>query len=109
VISLSKLQHSVKNFNICLNQGRYFDAHEAIEDLWFPLRMDNTDEIKLLRAYINAAVSFELYKRGRYKPSERVWKNFLKHQSLLDNIDIKYKKQYKLAEKEILKTRKKLI
>ena len=109
MISLSQLQRSVENFTICLTQERYFDAHEAIESLWFPFRMNSADEIKLLRAYINAAVSFELHKRGRYKPSERVWENFLKYQPLLKNIDIRYKEQYKIAEKEILKTRKKLI
>jgi hypothetical protein len=109
VISLSELEKQVSNFNICLQEERFFDAHEAIESIWFPLRKNKNDELKLLRGYINAAVSFELYKRGRYESAERVWCTFIKHQPLVHSIEYKYRAQYKAAEAKILEIRERFI
>lgn len=67
----------------CLREARYYDAHEVLEGLWFPRRFENSSDVFLLRGLINAAVSFELLKRGRVEASKRVWKNYLKHRSLV--------------------------
>ncbi len=108
MIKISKLKKQIEVFNICLQEKRYFDAHESIESIWFELRKEKSDEVKLLRAYINAAVSFELHKRGRYKASQRVWYNFLKYQALLSIIESKYQPYYALAECKILEIRENL-
>jgi len=70
-------------FVLCLDEERYFDAHEALEEVWFPRRFEDDSEMKLLKGFINAAVSFELTKRGRPDPATRAWENYEKYCSLL--------------------------
>ncbi len=77
-----RLAHYLKQ----LEQGAFFDAHETLEAIWFPRRFEEEREMKLLKGFINAAVSFELIKRGRPEPSARVWKNYLKYRPLLEEI-----------------------
>jgi hypothetical protein len=92
----------------CINQERYFDAHEALEHIWFPRRFENSNEIKLLKGFINAAVSFELIKRGRITQSKRVWQNYLKYKKLLPKIDSVNTKQYHLLSSFVERTSKRL-
>ena len=80
-------------FVLCLDEERFYDAHEALEEVWFPRRFEDDMEIKLIKGFINAAVSFELTKRGRPDPATRAWKNYEKYRPLLDvfsNINTSY-------------------
>ena len=79
---------------LSLSEARFYDAHEDLEEIWFPRRFENDDEVKLLKGFINAAVSFELRKKGREKASAKVWKNYIKYLPLLKTINSKYNKQY---------------
>jgi len=81
-------------FIICLDEQRYYDAHEALERVWFPRRFEDSDEIKLLKGFINASVSFELAKRGKIEQSKKVWKNYLKYRQYLSSIDSPHLQQY---------------
>ena len=45
-----------------LEEGRYYDAHEDLEQIWFPRRFEDDNEVKLWKGIINAAVCFELIK-----------------------------------------------
>ncbi|MEA3521590.1 MAG: DUF309 domain-containing protein [Campylobacterota bacterium] len=105
MIDTKNLQRAVLDFIECLDQERFYDAHEALEVLWFPLRKNPSDEVKLLRGYINASVSFELYKKGRFSSCEKVWKNFIKYQCLVDTMPLEHRVHYKNAEIYILKIR----
>ena len=71
-------------FVLCLDEERFFDAHEALEEVWFPRRFEDDNEMKLVKGFINAAVSFELSKRGRPDPAARAWKNYEKYRPLLE-------------------------
>ena len=71
-------------FMLCLDEERFFDAHEALEEVWFPRRFEDEMEMKLLKGFINAAVSFELTKRGRPNPATRAWQNYEKYRPLLE-------------------------
>ena len=73
----------IATFKSCIKEERYYDAHEALEEIWFPRRFEASNEVKLLKGFINAAVSFELSKRGRVKQSQKVWANYLKYRQLL--------------------------
>ena len=73
----------IEEFKRCLDEERFYDAHEALEELWFPRRFENSAEVKILKGFINAAVSFELRKRGRVKQSKKVWANYLKYRQFL--------------------------
>ena len=91
------ISHSqaLKNFIVSLDESRFYDAHEDLEELWFPRRFEEDDEVKLLKGFINAAVSFELIKKGKLEASKKVWKNYLKYIPLLQIIDSKHKEMYK--------------
>ncbi len=71
-------------FTLCLEEGRFYDAHEALEEVWFPRRFEDDREIKLIKGFINAAVSFELTKRGRPNPATKAWGNYEKYRQQLE-------------------------
>ena len=77
-----------------LQEGRYYDAHEDLEALWFPRRFEDDDEVKLWKGFINAAVSFELIKKGRPIPSQTPWKTYMKYVTLLDGLGPEHKHIY---------------
>ena len=85
---------ALENFIVSLNESRFYDAHEDLEEIWFPRRFEENDEVKLLKGFINAAVSFELIKKGRLQASEKVWKNYLKYLPLLETVHSKYTSKY---------------
>jgi hypothetical protein len=74
----------LNRFVQCLEEERFYDAHEALEEVWFPRRFEDDHEMKLLKGFINAAVSFELTKRGRPDPAARAWGNYEKYRPLLE-------------------------
>ena len=84
----------LNNFLQELDEERFYDAHETLEKIWFPRRFEDSDEIKLIKGFINAAVSFELIKKGRIEPAKKVWKNYLKYKPLINQINSKYIKKY---------------
>jgi hypothetical protein len=84
----------IHDFRLCLEEGRFYDAHEVLEELWFPRRFEKNSEIFLLKGFINAAVSFELLKRGRPHASAKAWKNYLKYRQLLLKLHSPYKNEY---------------
>ena len=85
----------------CIDEKRYYDAHEALEEIWFPRRFEDRNEVRLLKGFINAAVSFELHKRGREKQSQRVWTNYLKYRPLLYKTTSKHKNRYHAIARHI--------
>lgn len=91
---MSMTQSKIEAFKRCLREERFYDAHEALEALWFPRRFEDANEVKLLKGFINAAVSFELRKRKRLKQSKKVWANYLKYRQLLFFVDSPYLNEY---------------
>jgi len=71
------------DFILALKEQRFYDAHEVLEEIWFPKRFEDSNEIKLLKGFINASVSFELHKKGKIEQSKKVWLNYLKYRQLL--------------------------
>ncbi len=80
------MNEAVREYLTCLEEERFYDAHEVLEALWFPRRFEKTDDVLLLKGLINAAVSFELIKRGRRVPSERAWNNYMKYLPLYETV-----------------------
>jgi hypothetical protein len=87
----------IEEFKVCIAEYRYYDAHEVLEELWFPRRFEESSEVKVLKGFINAAVSFELIKRGRIAQSKRVWANYLKYRLFLDSLTQYHKEFYALS------------
>ncbi|WP_434580744.1 DUF309 domain-containing protein [Sulfurimonas sp. NW15] len=91
---MKTMHKHINEFIKCLEEERYYDAHEALEAAWFPRRFEKDKEVKLLKGFINAAVSFELIKRGREKQSKKVWANYLKYRPFLFEINSQYQNSY---------------
>jgi len=89
----------IDKFVLCINEKRYFDAHEALEEVWFPRRFEEDAQMKLIKGFINAAVSFELLKRGRPEASAKVWKNYEKYIILLGSFESPFQGQYEELKK----------
>lgn len=83
-----------ESFVQSLKEERYYDAHEDLEALWFPRRFEQDDEVKLWKGFINAAVCFELIKKGRLEPSQTPWKTYLKYVTLLEELETEHKQLY---------------
>jgi hypothetical protein len=88
------MQQQISKFLRCIEEQRFYDAHEVFEEVWFPRRFEKNGEVELLKGFINAAVSFELYKRKRYHQSKKVWKNYLKYRQLLYKLQTPYTNEY---------------
>jgi hypothetical protein len=96
-----RLRAPFENYLRCLEEARYFDAHEVLESLWFPRRFEQSSEVKLLKGLINAAVSFELITRGRRDAAQRVWKNYLKYRPLVDKIAAESRQDFRVMMAEV--------
>ena len=90
----TKYKELLNEFICCIEEERFYDAHEALEEIWFPRRREENNEIKLLKGFINAAVSFELMKLGREKPSDKAWANYLKYRPLLYKVSSPFLNDY---------------
>lgn len=98
----------LNEFKDRLDEDRFYDAHESLEEIWFPRRFEDNDEVKLLKGFINAAVSFELIKKGRIASSNKVWENYLKYKPLIEKIDSKHLPDYKKIILHVEKIKEKL-
>ncbi len=70
-----------------LEKGEYYEAHEVLEELWFPRRFEKSAEVLLIKGYINASTAFELAKRGRRDAALRTWRVYLKYRPLRERLD----------------------
>jgi len=95
----------INQFISYINATKYYEAHEALEEIWFPRRFEDDIEMKLIKGFINAAVSFELIKRGRPEASQRVWKNFEKYVILRESVQSPHNGRYEELE-QFLRTKK---
>jgi hypothetical protein len=95
------INENLEEFLRCLEEERYYDAHEALEHIWFAKRFCDDPQTKLLKGYINASVSFELHKRGRVDSAKKVYNNYLKYRSLRLHVKDSYSKEYEKIEKKI--------
>ncbi len=75
-------------------EEKFVEAHEVLEEDWKKLKKTKPITSNILKGFINAATALALYKRGNQEGFKRVWKTFLKYESLIDkhmeNADILY-------------------
>jgi hypothetical protein len=80
-IDKEELRSAILEFKQLILDEKFFEAHEALEKIWFNRRRERDNLTLTIKGFINSAVSFELYKRGRYRNSRRV---FLVYKKLTD-------------------------
>jgi hypothetical protein len=79
------LEAALKDFLHLLDEEEYFDAHEALEEAWHPLRKKNHPLKNLAKGLINGAICFEHLKRDRSEARRKassVLKSFERHKHL---------------------------
>ena len=70
-----------EKFKILINEEKFFEAHEVLEEYWQRIRKTNNPYKNVFRGFINAAVALELKKRGR-KNYKKVWMTYEKYKPL---------------------------
>lgn len=103
------MREAVEAYLLCLREERFYDAHEVLEAFWFPRRFEKTDDVLLLKGFINASVSFELIKRGRPEPSMRAWKTYMKYLPLMENVPVDQQFHYKMLAEAVETTRSRYV
>jgi predicted metal-dependent hydrolase len=85
------LKSALEGYLELLEKNSYFDAHEALEEAWHPLRKMKHPLRNLVKGLINAAICFEHIKRNRNESKRKalqVLKSFERHKHLcIENID----------------------
>lgn len=97
----SEYKEHLRSFIKEIDEERFYDAHESLEKIWFPRRFENSDEIRLLKGFINASVSFELAKKGKAEASAKVWKTYIKYIALIDAIESPHMDEYRLMAQHV--------
>ncbi len=101
MLSFLEQDKLLNDFISQIDKEEFYNAHESLEAIWFPRRFEDDNEIKLLKGFINAAVSFELIKRGRYESSKRVWKSYLKYRPLLYKVQSPHLNKYHFIARHV--------
>ncbi|MFA5233486.1 MAG: DUF309 domain-containing protein [Sulfurimonas sp.] len=91
---MSKHKEQLELFIQNLQSENFYDAHEDLEVLWYERRFEESDEVKLIKGFINASVSFELRKKGKIEASQKVWNNYLRYKDLINKIDSQHVEKY---------------
>jgi len=97
------LEGALKNYIRLLDKEAYFEAHEALEEAWHPLRKKNHPLKNLAKGLINAAICFEHLKRNRndaLRKATTVLKSFERHKHLCVE-GIEYFKLFKESCKKV--------
>jgi len=76
------MMEQIQRFKKFINDGLYYEAHEALEELWFPIRKEKNEYSFLLKGFINGAVSLELLKRNKIEQSKKIYLVYKKYVTL---------------------------
>jgi hypothetical protein len=88
------MQNLIDNYVLSIQNHQYYEAHEFLEEWWFPKRHTKTPEVLFVKGLINCAVSFELHKKQRFTNANIVWQNYLKYKPLISDFESEYKDEY---------------
>ncbi|MDZ7818651.1 MAG: DUF309 domain-containing protein [Aliarcobacter sp.] len=94
-----------------LKEERFVQVHDIFEKLWREYKNDKStrEESFILKAFVNASVSIELYKMNRFEHSINVWNTYKKYENLIETLKTKNSFNYKNIKKIIYEKREKYI
>jgi len=106
-----QLNEELNDIIFLLEIENFIEAYNKLEELWKKYKNDEKtrEESFILKAFVNASVSFELYNMQRFEHSNNVWNTFLKYENLIDNLETKNSLNYKKIKDIIYKKREKYI
>jgi len=68
------LEGALKEYLQLLDEEKYFEAHEVLEEAWHPLRKADHPLKNLVKGLINGAIAFEHIKRNRNDANKKAKK-----------------------------------
>ena len=94
-----------------LNSNSFVKAHDISEDLWrkYKNSKETRDESFILKAFVNGAISIELYKMQRVEHSFNVWNTYKKYEHLIEKLNSKNRPKYQEIKALIYKKREEFI
>lgn len=94
-----------------LKEEKFVEVHDIFEELWREYKNDKStrEESFILKAFVNASVSIELYKMHRIEHSINVWNTYKKYENLIETLKTKNSLNYKNIKKIIYEKREKYI
>jgi len=100
------LKANIDGFIHLVENKKYVEAHEVLEDDWkFLKKQERKKEAKYLQALINGATALALfYIKKREEPGQRVWEVYLRNKYLFDELDL-YEKEKFLYVQNLLEQR----
>ena len=97
------LEGALKEYLKLLDEEKYFEAHEVLEEAWHPLRLKKHPLANLVKGLINGAIAFEHIKRNRNNVKDkanRVMASYERYKGLCAE-EIIYYTLFKDAEQKI--------
>lgn len=89
----------IEEFKHLIEQQKFYEAHEVLEEIWFPIRKKKSDCSSVLKGFINGAVSLELNKREKLQPSKNVYQTYMKYTSNSRIEQTQYKDKFQSLKK----------
>ncbi len=77
------MQKACERFMELIQNEDFYEAHEVLEDFWFPYRKSKESKVLVIKGFINASVALELQRLGRTENAKKVWKNYEKYRMLI--------------------------
>ena len=84
-----------------IEAGEYYEAHEVLEEVWYPRRFEEDEEVRLIKGFINASVAFELVRKGRMGSARKIWKVYLKYRPLLESLATPDRSRYEAVARAL--------
>ncbi|PLY11181.1 MAG: DUF309 domain-containing protein [Arcobacter sp.] len=79
---------SIEEFISALEEERFVEAHELLEDEWrYYKKIEEKSKAKAIQGLINGATALALFRKNRHEAYEKVWKVFKKYNHLLEKLD----------------------
>lgn len=79
----------LKEFLHVIKENDFVQGHEVLEDVWRVWKNDASkrEESFILKGLINGSTAIALKVMKRDKPAQKVWKTFLKYESLIETVN----------------------
>lgn len=92
---------------LLLNKDEFLESHDIFEELWRKYKNNESSRIEsfILKAFVNASVSFELYKMNKFKHSQNLWNTYRKYEYLIEEINSINSVNYQKIKKIIYEKR----
>ena len=94
-----------------LENDKFLESHDMLEHLWREYKNDkkSREESFILKAFVNATVTFELFKMQRIEHSNNVWNTYKKYEYLINELETLNTNNYKKIKEIIYKKREEYI